>query len=892
MMKKITTLFLAFIMLLCSTSGIAAEDAAAAGQETNTEIKRLSCEQFDALNTMGLLGEEMAELAADGNITRAQFAGNLFRIAGYPMMTYKKEDCPFIDINPNMPYFQEICALYKMGIGNGTSANTFTPGGNITYAQAVKLAVDVLGYRDYTLAYYGAFPYGYIATATELRLGRGMGNTGADTPLTAEDAVKLLYNVGRTKVMHFTGIDSDNTVSYQKSKTELLAYRHKIYYDEGIMKSNGIFTLSQENPGEGVTIIGGRSLISAEVDFSELIGCKVNYFYRSDESGDTLLWAGADTRFEVLDLKADRLAVDSAGYTLNNIVYYDETGKKESARIDSMADVVYNNAIYPIVRLDMLKPKSGKIRLIDNDGDEDYDTVIIENFTNIFVAMLHPETTSIGDKYNHSVCLDDYKVVKIMKDGKLIDISEIGKNVVLSCVEDDSKEKLFIYVSSNVCQGTLKEIRTDDSGLVYEFDGGTYRLSAGYQKIVNDGIFHVPELKIGASYRCYLDKAGEIAEIEELNNGGMQYAFLMNMQPDNGAFAGNDVAMRLLMKDGSKITAYAKKKILLNGSNVPAGQLLEYSGLKNAAGEIIPQVVQVSFNAEGDVKEFNFAVDNKDNLCGYDKTRFTLDCAESAYFETGGGCRLFNDKYTITIGTTVFVKYTNLDDKEPYGVTNGNSLNSTTTLWLDLYDADENLIPAVAVRELNMDYYWLEGYLLVDKISEIGTDEGSLKQVSGPIMGVYRTFTEYEQGAIPSTLKKGDVIRISHVNERVKRVEVLTEINETNRTPFVNGAFRSENCLVFAPVYAVSTTGIVTVNPDEMVAGYGKLLGSNFKTNAVIPVAVYDLKNDEISIGDINSLQQLYSPDKNGDLPAEENSVMVVIRRRYGIAEELIAVRY
>lgn len=891
-MKKITTLFLAFIMLLCSTSGIAAEDAAAAEQKTNTEIKRLSCEQFEALNTMGLLGEEMAEMAADGNITRAQFAGNLFRIAGYPLITYKSGDCPFIDLNPNMPYFNEICALYKMGLGNGTSANTFTPGGNITYAQAVKLTVDVLGYRDYTAVRYGEFPFGYIATATELKLSKGMENTVADTPLTAEDAVKLLYNAGRTKVMHITGIDSEAAVSYQKSKTELLAYRHKIYYDEGIMKSNGIFSLSQENPGEGVTMIDSRKLVSAEVDFSELIGCKVKYFYRSDESGDTLLWAAADSRFEVLNLRADRLAVDAAEYTLNNIVYYDENGKKESARIDSMADVVYNNAIYPIVRLDMLKPESGKLRLIDNDGDEDYDTVIIENFTNLFVAMLYPEMTSIGDKYNQSVCLDDYKTVKIIKDGKLIDITEIGKNVVLSCVVDDSKEKLFIYVSSDVFQGTLKEIRTDERGLVYEFDGGAYRLAAGYQKIVNDGVFHVPELKIGASYRCYLDKAGEIAEIEALDNSGMQYAFLMDMQPDNELFAGNDVAMRLLMKDGSKITAYAKKKIILNGSSVPAGKLLEYSGLKNAAGEIIPQVVQVSFNTEGDVKEFNFAVDNKENPYGYDKTKFTLDCAKSAYYEVNSGCRLFDERYTVNTMTTVFIKYTNLGDKEPYGVSNGGAMGSSGTLWLDLYDADENLVPAVAVRELNMDYYWLEGYMLVDKISEIGTDEGSLKQVSGPIMGIYRTFTEYEQGAIPGTLKKGDVIRISHVNERVKRVEVLLEINETNRTPFVNGGFRSDNCFVFAPVYAVNMTGIVTVNPDELVASSGKLLGSNFRSNAIIPVAVYDLKNDEISIGDVNSLQQLYTPDKNGDLPIEKDSVMVVIRRRYGLAEELIAVRY
>ena len=95
---------------------------------------------------------------------------------------------------------------------------------------------------------------------------------------------------------------------------------------------------------------------------------------------------------------------------------------------------------------------------------------------------------------------------------------------------------------------------------------------------------------------------------------------------------------------------------------------------------------------------------------------------------------------------------------------------------------------------------------------------------------------------------------------------------------------------IFVPVYNVSILGVVSINPDEWVASYGKLNTAGFKSGNTLLVIIYDSKTGEISTGDIHDIYQLYSPNADGTLPDEDDMVMAYIYTRYSTLQEIIIV--
>ena len=77
------------------------------------------------------------------------------------------DDFFFYDVKGNFAE-SSINALCKMGIINGNNGY-FEPDANIQYIHAVKMLVCALGY-DIIAQENGGYPYGYLMTATNLKL--------------------------------------------------------------------------------------------------------------------------------------------------------------------------------------------------------------------------------------------------------------------------------------------------------------------------------------------------------------------------------------------------------------------------------------------------------------------------------------------------------------------------------------------------------------------------------------------------------------------------------------------------------------------------------------------------------------------------------------------------
>lgn len=899
-MKRILTLLLTMVMLMASlgTVTIFAENEAETAPSEEIVITPLDTESYHALYAMGFVGDELKDTDKTTLITRAQFIGYLFKLAGYSTNTYKTEDIPFVDVNTQTPYYNEICTMYELGRVNGTEPNKFSPDKHVTYSQACKLIIDVLGYRNYAEVKYGEYPEGYVFMAGELEINEGIKDVKWDSELTAENAVRMLYNAGSAVVFKFAGTDANGNPKYETDGTTLFETRD-IYYAEGIMESNGICSIKDDNATLGVSVISGKKFVSADVDLSDLIGQRVKYFYRDDKASQKLLWATVDTRFSnVLDFRAEDLAFASPEYTLTNVVYYEPNGKTESAKINSLAYVIYNNSRCGIPTIDDLKPMTGTMRLIDNNDDEYYDVVIVKEYDNLFVTHIEEENEQIFAKYNKTVDFADYEEVKIIKEGKEVTINDIDNGAIISYLEDKSKTTLYLYPVNESYKSVLKSSEVVRGRTYYNFENGKFRLSNAYKAVLDDPNEYAVSPQLGKNYTFWLDIFGEIAEVQE-GAGNLRYALLMSVRKGE-EYEEYDVYTRLLLPDNSKITAAIDKRVMVNGRRNTAPEFLADTRLTDADGEFMVQVVQVSLDDEGLLSHLNFASETDEALFpyGYDVSAFSRDYrGTAATVRNQDNYILIDGKYVVTDNSIIFGKWNEMEGSEPYEVVSKGTILSGSYLK-DIYDIQPNMEIGVMYREgLYHKHNWQLSAMVVDSIEYVYSDDQEVKRLNGYMSGAYTSYIEEAPGAIPDTIKRGDVVRVSVRNNRLNSVfveltaeEIKNKTSKVINNPDATPAYTAERAAIFAPLYRMDASTITVVTPPDLVASAGKIITSPNPSLTAFPFTVYDVKNDEIYRGDILDLYRKYTPRANGDVP--EETAMAYLRMRYITAKELILMIY
>ena len=907
--KRITAFLLMLAMLITSFSVTYAENAEETTPVQETPVELLDSDEFHALYTMGLLGEEMVNADKKTYITRAQFTGWLFKLSGYPLTEFTASEMPFRDVSVVSPYCNEICTMYQLGIVNGTDPDMFSPDAHVTYAQACKLIIDVLGYRQYAEIKYGEYPEGYVMMAGELEINDGVKDVKWNTELTAENAVTMLYNAGLAEVFAFSGVDKNGNPTYETDGTTLFEKGNNIYIAKGTLQSDGESSVVGEEIMDGIAIIDGVHYTAADADLSRLVGCKVTYYYRDDEVSKKLLWATLDKNFtNMLELKAEDLVAASPEYSLTNIVYYEENGDIESAKVNPMADVIYNNSRCGVPKVADIKPISGEIRLIDNNDDEIYDVVIVKEYQNLYVKQTSTDGHHIIGKNSKTIDLDTYDTVKIMKDGEEIEPLLIGSDVVISYVENKAKTKIYIYVSSEKIKAKLNSLRASRGRALYNIDGKEYRLSNTYAKLLEDTNVYAITPVIGREYTYYFDITGEIAEIQE-TTANMQYALLMSARPGE-PYEDCEAYVRLLLPDNSKVTGEITKKFTVNGKKMTGAEFLADPHLINEYNEFNVQVVKVLFNNEGILTKLDFANDIRNATdpvsgeelypYGYDSENFSLD-----HSDTGSSIReqdsyiMCKTRYMITPETVVFVKWEDSEESEPYEVKTLYAM-STGTYYKALYDITEDMSVSAVYREgLSAGSSWIsESSMLVDEIDYVYENDQEVKRVSGYLGNKYTQIPESKPGVFPDDLKRGDFIRIAHQDR--KAVNIVKEMKAEDfldRTPRVikttgSSSYDDKRSTCFVPLYSTSPYCLTIFTPSEWQASCGRIMSVGRSLGHRISVVVYDLANDEMHIGDMNDVLQIYSPNKNGELPGIYDDTMVYLRTTWMSVVEILLVRY
>lgn len=885
-MKKIRLLLIILLLSVICQMPVAAK-----------ETEPLNTESFRAMKAMELLTDDFLNMNSGSPVTRAQFMGALYKLTGASEAN-NGITLPFEDVTGDTPYRNAIAYFYTIGAVSGSGNGMFVPDGKITYAQAVKVACDFLGYGIYVQQSLGGYPDGYLTMASKLNLCEGIILAGTNEPMNAESVVRLLYNTANAYVAEAVEYDKNGSVvSYAVSKdsTPLTLYNN-IHYDEGVLKDNGVVSLTGNDSAADTVVIDEKKYKAPNTDLTDYLGMELSFFYKASAKEDEVLWVYPTNHNNILTITADELIKNDSAYSTSTVVYY-KNDRRKTADIDDFADIVYNNTLTNNATAAYLKPCSGEIRLIDNNGDKDYDIVIVKEYRNIFVNAVSVEKEFITDQYGETIDLSMYNNIKVFdENGEAAQLSEIAPDRVVSYLASpDSKDNIYLYINSAGKTAALEAVEEGEE-IIYTFDGIDLKAAQSLYDVIAAGRYYVPQLEAGRRYVYFTDIEGKIAAVKNASDTE-QYAYFIGAKHDDAGFAGNEhYAVKMLLSDGITTVADTAKNYKITGYD--DGIALEDKS---------SQVVKVLFDSDGCIKEMKFAapLDKETYPYGFNKDDFTLDYApEKTYYRT----KVFDGSYSIDGRTLVFATMLGYDGEIDYQVIGSAAIyedhtyrtvshNGETYSAPRFYDADEYMHVNVMEITLRMgDFVNNDVNMLVDEVRRCIDEKGNESiKITGLLQGKYYEYTVSDESLIPvGGIKRGDIIRAARSGNKVYRIiktfsfsDPVFTFTDTSEAAGVSSGY-SVAC---GYLYSNDSANINLYKPDGWNNG-NLVLVTPTRSNENMDVAIYDTRTNKVYAGSVNDLYQNCTPQADGTLDVDEKSTKIFISRRYGYVTGIFAVYY
>lgn len=231
-MKKVLSLLLVLSLVLGAVAPAMAAPSDVEGTEYEEAVERLSA--LDVLD-----GYPDGTFRPNNTITRAEMAAALVKLAGNEYaVEFSRGETSFSDVSASYWAAPYINVGQKMGYIDGHTDGTFRPTEPVTYEQAIKLVVELLGYGEKAMKN-GGYPLGHIMIASDLDVTadvdgvkglpapRGIVAQLMDNSLTVgladyEDGV---WEEGEKTLLDKIGVDSleATVVSYDEEDMELVA---------------------------------------------------------------------------------------------------------------------------------------------------------------------------------------------------------------------------------------------------------------------------------------------------------------------------------------------------------------------------------------------------------------------------------------------------------------------------------------------------------------------------------------------------------------------------------------------------------------------------------------------------------------------------------------------
>lgn len=366
----------------------------------------------------------------------------------------------------------------------------------LTVLQAASVMVDLAGHTSYLKAKLGDYTetnlFGY---AKKIGVLKGV-SAKADDNLLMCDFVNMVYNtlfnVEMMDIVGWTGV-----TEYQLREDVTAAYRYMgIVTVEGVVYGQGTLNLTTEGTlkDDAIRIENKVYTYKEFADPETIVGRYVKAYMDSDSDNQVKALRIIEQKNEVLTLESDD--IELADVKEREIPYYNKNDKKETAKLATNVNVVYNGELVPFYDAEDLKVDDAYFTLIDNNDDEVYEAVIINKYTSVIVWRVSNGTNSytVHGFDNAAYVLDDFfeeGYPFIDSDGKAAVWKEVGQYDVLSIRQTKTGVYNKIVHSFKKVNGLFKKSREDMKYVTIE--DAEYKTTKEFKDnslmLSNDGIY-------------------------------------------------------------------------------------------------------------------------------------------------------------------------------------------------------------------------------------------------------------------------------------------------------------------------------------------------------------------------------------------------------------------
>lgn len=739
-MKKVLSLFLIICVCLGYSSMTFAREAK---DITNSEVYGYA-ERL--LSDLGIYEGVEAYSAADGFVRKDIFAIIITRLMKMENGVDGSFDARLLDVKPDDFGAKEILTLMSMGILDIPADGYFRSDKHITYKEAAKVLVQVLGYD---IAVTNKTFDSYFAQANKIGILENV-SFSKDERLQVKQLTLMLYNALFIDSMAVSFGGNGQTYSVSEGDT-LLLNRFNLIEIVGVVTANSITNLNFGGElSSGRVMIDDVAYYAGETNAEELIGYKVRAYY--DKDTQTLVSVD-HSRFT----EEFRLSLEELEYKNQEYIYY--VGNKEKkVKISSKADIIYNHEAM-IFDKNLMVPKEGEVLLLDHNSDNTYDTVIITASETKVVQEYTKSQNSIAFKYSgSSINLEKYdedKIVVLKADGTEGKLTSLTEWSVINVCESLSGRYIEITISNSKITGSVKRVDNRDGKKVAIIDGIEYEVSYYYPDKDRD------EIILGTNGVFYLDKYGKIAGVNFQENI-WYYGYLVRAVLSDESFE-NSYMFRIFSEEGN-----GTEKKYSAAKNVRIDNVLcDKNGKTKQGTDIIqsklmsPQLLRYKINTKGEITH----IDTEDTAA--DELGLRVDVANGNRKYRGNQ---FVGEININSSTKVFVipdatrnsEPDDAEDIELYMLKNASWLVNDGYYNVTSYVVNkESLIADAIVVKRKKEAANLNGFIVetLQVVYDSGRDE-ILDKISGRLGTATYEYLAPRGFVESNDINEGDIIAI------------------------------------------------------------------------------------------------------------------------------------
>ena len=751
----------------------------------------LSNDVMNELRAFSILrGDENGEFNLSDSVTRAEFTAMVVRMLDVEDYAFSG-NVQFGDVSKDAWYYSNINTLVCLKIINGFEDGNFYPDNPVTLEEASKILVCALGYGS-VAENRGGYPEGYTNTAIELRLYDDT-DFSADY-LTRADLSQMIYNCLDVNLM-----ENDYSAAIQPSykiSDKTLRDVHLYADDDGaFVRGTGIVEANYDSYlntpyssiKEDEVVIDGNIVKVGNTDAADYLGMEIDYYAEADsvDGNYTLVFAAPTDKNNVVSFSD----YEYDGVFGLRLRYEDENGKSESLELTDFTILIKNGRPISSPEESDYELTKGDVKAIDNDDDEQYDVLIINEFESVIVDEVKAENDVIMFKaitpYHGRTAFrlnDDSDIHYVLENslGEEIQVSDIVPESVISIFADND-EQLFRFIVSDACiEGSFEQYsETDRKATV---NGEIYNIENGASL----------EVDFSNEYKFMLNYRGEIAFIETVSAGNT-YGYVTKTYLSEDM---SQMNVRMLLpglckaeiKYDEEIEDDTGTKILKGGNSevvdMPVADKVNVNGTRISGeklGDYIngnQRIVRYTVNSEGEITKFDFP-----ELIGRDVnnevTKRTYNADEMVFGEVDDVIRAFGvseDTQIICIPTnniddnTEFLAKIEINDEAEYTI-NG----------YDYFETKKNTVKLVVLSTMfSYDTLSQNQFGLVESVTTaIDEYDEIVKKAVIWVDGKKQEYILDDEVSLPN-VSAGDAIQFNYgVNsEKITKIAVFASLGK------------------------------------------------------------------------------------------------------------------